>query len=216
MCRTWNVLALSILLLSGPVSMAQSNKAYFGVDYDLDPVYALLTHGGWNPLRWDNVGLYAGYFTDRYTSVEAFTNFGEYEDRNYFSGNSLELSGVPDRFRFATIGFRINLGSDYNERGSRWYFLLGAEAIFFGATYSEREVTYTDPVLNRVVSERWAFPRFKYQGWGLTLLGFRFIWPVSSADLSWTSTFTLPLLKNAWNDMPDATVFSSTIGVLFR
>ncbi len=210
-----------LLLLSGVDCKAQGRRMYFGVEYELNPTPSFVFHGGGNPVRWDNVALYAGYFTDRYTSVEAFTTLGEFSDRNYLSKEGLYfpaeyvITKNVDRFLFATAGIRLNLGSSYSARGVRWYFLLGTEGIFFGAPYRERSITYYDGILDSVLTRKWGFPIFRYQGWGITLLGFRLIVPTRYIDLSWTSQFTIPVLKWGWNDMPDATLLSSTVGVQF-
>ncbi len=207
------LISVSILSIFADDSMAQVSKAYFGVEYELDPSPKFLFHGMGNRVKWDNIALYAGYFTDKYTSVEAFTNFGEYSDRHYFDKYGYLLPGYEGNWLFATTGIRLNLGSSYDARGVRWYFLLGAEGIFYGSLNRDRTATFSDGITT--LSEMWSFPKFKYQGWGITLLGFRLLVPVPYANLSWTSRFTIPLLKSGWDNMPDAQLLSSTIGVRF-
>lgn len=206
--------------------MAQDRRAYFGVEYELDPSDFLFHGEPKNSVRWDNVALYAGYFNDQYNSEELFTNFGEYSDGNYSDGNYPVLkASAPlveqvltrdlDRFLFGTVGFRITIGSNYAAKGIRWYFLMDGEAIFYGAPHSERSVTYINSY-GDVVTDKWSFPKFQYQGWGITLLGFRLIVPVSCVKISWTSRLTLPHVKEQDNgDMPYVTWLSSTIGVEF-
>lgn len=207
------LISLSILLAFASDSRAQAGKAYFGVEYELDPSPKFLFHGIGNHVKWDNIALYAGYFTDKYTSVETFTNFGEYSDRHYFDKYGYLLQGYEGNWMFVATGIRLNLGSSYDAKGVRWYFLLGAEGIFYGSLNRDRAATFSDGITTE--TEMWSFPKFKYQGWGITLLGFRLLVPIPYASLSWTSRFTIPLLKNGWDDMPDAQLLSSTVGVRF-